>query len=202
MRRGPSRNRKVATRGIQSTYKLRSAGPLSDPATPAVNMAAKFVNRDDPEYISYIEDKLLESVAAREKDSKVLSDIVTRLDRYDEKQAPSGRGRGILYTPSSSSSKPGGMLGRSVSVGTEEPSAADVINGPLTKVLQQLSVAIDPTPQASVKGLLLRPEYYIQHIDKGVSVKSLDHTKLTFKELISGMGRVMLHLICLRPEVI
>ena len=60
-------------------------------------------------------------------------------------------------------------------------------------MLQQLSIAIDPTPQSSVKGLMLRPEYYVQHIDKGIRVKNLDHSKMSF-ELMSGMSQVMIHL--------
>ena len=48
--------------------------------------------------------------------------------------------------------------------------------------------------ELATKGLLLRPEYYVQYKDKGIPVKNLDHSKLSFKELMSGMGRVMLHL--------
>ena len=43
--------------------------------------------------------------------------------------------------------------------------------------------------------MVLRPEYYIQHHDKGISVKNLDHSKLSYKELASGMGRVLQYLV-------
>ena len=187
-------------------YNLRSAkltGAVD--SCQVVNMAAGFKSRDDPEYIKYLEDHLVAASEARAKDSEVLQTIVCRLDRFEEStrqttQPTCGRGRGVLRTPlktvpQSGVSFPGGA-GSSPATpgGLRDQAPSDYINGPLTQVLQQLSVAIDPTPQSSTKGLLLRPEYYIQHVDKGVAVKSLDHTKLTFKELMSGMGRVMTHL--------
>ena len=77
------------------------------------------------------------------------------------------------------------------SPGSASPAAvADLAGGPLTTALRQLSQAINPSP-AVKKGMVYRPEYYVQHVDLGVPVKSLDHTKLPFKELVSGMGRVM-----------
>ena len=100
-----------------------------------------------------------------------------------------GRGAGLVHNLSSQLLR----ASKSPSLGLD-PTAVEMVNGPLTSVLQQLSIAIDPTPQASMKGLLLRPEYYVQHIDKGTSVKSLDHSKMSFKELMSGMSRVMLPL--------
>ena len=187
------------------TYSLRS-NKLDTTDIPAHadqlhSMASGFKSRDDPEYINYIEDQLLEAKAAREKDSNMLQSIVARMDKLDERHSASpilGRGRGIFKTPLKSTVPTVGGLQTGAlftdDLHDHQSSAADLVNGPLTQVLKQLSIAIDPTPQSSTKGLLLRPEYYIQHVDKGVSVKSLDHTKLSFKELISGMGRVMIHL--------
>ena len=146
---------------------------------------------------------MLESSAARKKDSATLESLVSRLDRLEESHQPAvpvARGRGILRTPLKSSPTVGGLSTvrgeprLSVPDYQDELAASDLVNGLLTQVLKQLSIAIDPTPQSSTKGLLLRPEYYVQHVDKGVAVKSLDHTKLSFKEMISGMGRVMTHL--------
>ena len=181
---------------VHRDYNWRSGKTTNQGEVQADKMAHGFKSRDDPEYIAFIEDKFLEVTASRDRDSETLKTIVSRLDRMEDssKSQPTGRGRGILRTPLKTSPH----VGRPSYIGGEllgdEPSAADLVNGPLTQVLQQLSIAIDPTPQSSTKGLLLRPEYYIQHVDKGMSVKSLDHTKLTFKELMSGMGRVMLHL--------
>ena len=208
--RGRGQHKPVNT-GQGASYNLRS-GPLDldgDSGVQVGNMAAGFKSRDDPGYIAYLEDQLLEAQSARERDSVLLGSIVSKLDRMEEstRLPPVGRGRGgVLNTPFKGSpssgvggSHPTGVPGAAVNTPrsnlfASEPVPADLVNGPLTQVLKQLSIAIDPTPQMSTKGLLLRPEYYIQHVDKGVSVKSLDHTKLTFKELISGMGRVMLHL--------
>ena len=73
--------------------------------------------------------------------------------------------------------------------------ASDVVNGPLTTVLSQLSQAIEPTVSTTTKCIEFRPEYYVQHVDQGIAVKSLDHTKLSYRELISGMTRVLEHLV-------
>ena len=78
---------------------------------------------------------------------------------------------------------------------TTGPATSDVVSGALSSALQQLSLAIDPTPASSSKGLVLRPEFYVQHKDQGVSVKSLDHTKLSYKQLVYGMGRIAKYLL-------
>ena len=78
--------------------------------------------------------------------------------------------------------------------------ASDVVNGPLTSVLSQLSQAIEPTVSTTTKGIEFRPEFYVQHVDQGIAVKSLDHTKLTYRELISGMTRVLDHLVTTNGE--
>lgn len=41
------------------------------------------------------------------------------------------------------------------------------------------------------KGNRYRPEYYVQGIDGGVSNKNLDHMKLSHRELVHGMVRVV-----------
>ena len=58
---------------------------------------------------------------------------------------------------------------------------ADLVGGPLTSALRQLSQAIDPSP-VSNKSIVYRPEYYVQHVAKGTQVTMLDHSKLTYKE--------------------
>ena len=83
---------------------------------------------------------------------------------------------------------------------TGVPAPADYVSGYLTSALQQLSLAIDPTPSSTSKGLVLRPEYYIQHVDKGVPVKNIDHAKLSYKDLVAGMGRVMQYLVNVRGD--
>ena len=69
------------------------------------------------------------------------------------------------------------------------------MSGPLTTALKDLTFAIDPTPATTTKGLVYRPEFYIQHKEKAVPIKSLDYTKLSYRELISGMGQVAKYLL-------
>ena len=69
---------------------------------------------------------------------------------------------------------------------------ADVAE-PLTEAIAQLSVAVDTSSKG--KGLELRPEYYVQHLERGTPVKSLDHSKMSTEELIFGMVSVLEHLI-------
>ena len=204
------------TRGVdlKINYNLRSglksgSHGLDDQQDTQVGttetMAVSFENRDDPDYLRSMEDEIVKSRQAREEEKALLSSLMARLDKWEGKS--SGVGRGILHTPLRTTEPPpgtrrglspadsiAGRLSSPLGAVGGEPAAADIINGPLTSVLQQLSIAIDPTPQSSVKGLLLRPEYYVQHKDKGVPVKSLDHSKMTYKELMSGMSRVLSHL--------
>ena len=194
-----------------TSYNLRSAADkeedLLDSQVGTHIMASGFKNREDPEYLKFMEDEVLQSRQEREEQSKLLNMLVTKMENMETKSTTAGVGRGILRTPlkdvpfqagrgrgaGGPVNNLSGLLGAARSP-LADPSPADLVNGPLTTVLQQLSIAIDPTPQSSVKGLLMRPEYYVQHVDKGVPVKNLDHSKLTFKELMSGMSRVMLHL--------
>ena len=208
-----NRGRGRRSRGIHQQpvhYNLRSAPLLEVQDSVDTNqvgttnkMAEGFVSRDDPEYLKSMEDELIKSRRAREEETRLLNDLVSRMDKWEIKSV--GSGRGILRTPLRTDQPSGLGLGRGSSPvdsvssrllydHSASPAPADVINGPLTSVLQQLSVAIDPTPQSATKGLLLRPEYYVQHKDKGVPVKNLDYSKMSFKELMSGMGRVMSHL--------
>ena len=200
---------------VGASYNLRSGKLVNveDATTGQVGttkMAGAFKSRDDPDYLKFMEKEVLKAREEREEQSRLLGVLVTKMEGLDVKFAPQAvGGRGVLRTPLKDFPPTVGrgrgagpvhnlssqLLGasKSPSLGLD-PTAAEMVNGQLTSILQQLSIAIDPTPQASMKGLLLRPEYYVQHIDKGTSVKSLNHTKMSLKELMSGMSRVMLHL--------
>ena len=52
---------------------------------------------------------------------------------------------------------------------------SDVVNGPLTSVLSELSQAIEPTVSTTTKGIKFKPEYYVPNVDQGIAVKSLYH---------------------------
>ena len=238
----------------------------SDMATPdSPNKKMASVNRDDPSYISTLEEAIIAAHSSHKEDTKVLKELSDRMQQLELRakgeigqstlssagqrfqstpwtgQGDSAVGRGIP-TPGHSTMRPttpgtgrgilstttrffpqtgfptnttaGGMHSGAASVGDSvgplpgqqssfvNPAPADVITAPLTSVLQQLSNAIDPTSAVKSKGMQLRPEYYIQHVDQGVQIKSLDHTKLTYRELISGMGRVMIYLVHTGGEII
>ena len=166
-----------------------------------------YMDRQDPAYLTYIEDQIQSACSRSVKDSQVILAITARLDQLevvsrrrkgstnpfddDFEQDPSTGSRSIAgFTgdrgrPGSGSDLHGSLKGGFL---------ADLVGGPLMSALKQLSQAIDPSP-VSHKGMVYRPEYYIQHVDKGMQVKMLDHTKLTYKELVSGMGRVMQYLV-------
>ena len=209
MRRGFSREvNQPVNYNLRSAPKLGLEVDLSSKVGETVdtNMATGFETRDDPEYLKAMEEELVKSRQARKDETKLQSSLVARMDRLEQKITTQlSAGRSILRTPLQDDilAVPGGRGHRLSSVDSvsgrlnkdmSEVAASDIVNGPLTEVLQQVSVAIDPTPQSLTKGLLLRPEYYVQHMDKGVPVKSLDHSKLSIKELMGGMGRVMSHL--------
>lgn len=76
------------------------------------------------------------------------------------------------------------------------PAPSDFVHGPLTHALDKLSLAIDPAIDLTTQGITLRPEYYVQYLDKHVALKSIDHTKLSFNALVYGMCRIAKHLYC------
>ena len=64
---------------------------------------------------------------------------------------------------------------------------AEVYGAPLTQALSDLTEAINSGPTDYKKGINFRPEYYVQHMIDCKSVKSLDHSKMTYKDLVYGM---------------
>ena len=94
----------------------------------------------------------------------------------------------------STSGAPGQVPSTPLSPTMSTSAPADILTAPLTTALNQLSLAIEPSVSTSTKGITLRPEYYVQHVDLGTPIKSVDHTKLSYRELVSGMGRVLSHL--------
>ena len=164
-----------------------------------------YTDRQDPAYLTYLENQIEQACSCSVKDSQAISSLVARMDSLEV----SSRSRKGSTNPfdddfdqNAVGENGGGQAGPSHGKGSVAgfhgpPTGglpADLMGGPLTSALRQLSQAIDPSP-VSNKGIVYRPEYYIQHVDRGTQVKMLDHTKLTFKELISGMGRVMQYLL-------
>lgn len=91
-------------------------------------------------------------------------------------------------------------MGQQVQGQSQQPStlnsqaSADMINGQLTSALDRLSLAIDPAMEKN-NGMIYRPEYYVQHLDKNIPIKNLDHSKLSMNSLYYGMCRVLKHLL-------
>ena len=157
-----------------------------------------YKDRQDPAFLTYLEDQLLQACSRSQRDSDSISQLVNRMDRIEvssrhRKPSTNPFDDDFQSAPSvdvtvNPGQNVGGVVNPHGQPGSTSP--ADLIGGPLTSALRQLSQAIDPSP-VSHKGIVYRPEYYIQHVDNGTPMKSLDHTKLTYKELVSGMGRVM-----------
>ena len=76
------------------------------------------------------------------------------------------------------------------------PAAAVNMVGPLTDVLEKLTIAVDPSSTSrKLQGMVFKPEFYVQHVKKGVPLKQVDHTKLSYRELVFGWFCVLQHLI-------
>lgn len=110
----------------------------------------------------------------------------------------SGYATGLGYPPAQASpyqqqfSVGTAGLGQSFPVSTVAP--ADVMSAPLTSALDRLSLAIDPAMGIKSQGSALRPEFYVQHLDQKIPLKSLDHNKLSYASLSYGMCRVAKYL--------
>ena len=85
-----------------SPYSLGSAKLGSQVGTIDVdtdNMASGFKNRDDPEYLKFMEDEIFKARQEREDQSKLFNTLVSKMDSLDIRSTSSaGQGRGILRT--------------------------------------------------------------------------------------------------------
>lgn len=57
----------------------------------------------------------------------------------------------------------------------------------LSEALKQLSLAIEPSTTERSEGIIFRPEWHSQHILKDISLKNMDHQKMSVSELLYGM---------------
>ena len=86
----------------------------------------------------------------------------------------------------------GQLCGDQVAGDGEDPSPADAVLGPLTDVLENLSIVVDPTSTShKLKGMWWKPEYHVQHVKNGVQLKQIDHSKLTYRELLYGWFSIL-----------
>ena len=189
------RARRAATVGNPTSTQVPDIIPpqavnMADIIPPQeVNMVAPYTPRDDPAYRAVVNDMLSEIHQTTKRNTQLIRSYTSFMDKFEKNSHVRGLiGRGVLRT-CRTGWEPEVVGSASPDSGPQAPSPADLVSGPLMEFLQQ-QLSIDHTPQ----DLLLRPEYYIQHVDRGVSLEALDHTTLTYKELVSGMGRVMVHL--------
>ena len=83
-----------------------------------------------------------------------------------------------------------------------DPPAADTVVGPLTEVLEKLTIAVDPSSTSKkLQGMVFKPEFYVQHIKKGTALKQVDHTKLTYRDMVFGWFCVLQHLIKVEGDI-
>ena len=165
-----------------------------------------FPSRDDPKYLEYLEKSFLAGLTKKDENP----DLCTILRRLDLLEARGGQGS-MESLPScvanpAGSTNPGTGLGlyagtgarpklpvgegavRGAGVGDDiDPSPADVVTGPLTEALEKLSIAVDPTVTShKLKGMSFKPEYYVKHVKGGIPLKQIDHTKLSYREMVYG----------------
>lgn len=138
-----------------------------------------FTDRDDPQYMAMLEEHFIKTTAQetdkQEQKDDVYRNIMHRLDKLEEKSNTNQGGR---------AGGPGSPQG--------QPTAADFNS--LTDTLQNLSMAMtaDTTPKT---GIEYRPEYYVQVLAKGFSVKNMNHLVMKSEELLYGMLKVYMFLL-------
>lgn len=53
----------------------------------------------------------------------------------------------------------------------------------------------DPSTDVMSRGILLRPEYYVQHIDNDIPVKNISYKNMSYNDLVYGMCKVAQYLL-------
>ena len=149
-------------------------------------------SRDDPEYLRMLEEQyLLSKEKGKSEDFEILS---RRLDALEKRQSPvplegqvlSGAELGAYastggrpkynVTPAGAAGGGGGGLGVGVDPQGGQPAgpaAADSVVGPLTEVLEKLTIAVDPASTSKkLQCMVFKPEYYVQHIKKAIRLET------------------------------
>ena len=186
----------------------------------SVEEAGGKLSRDDPQYVRFLEDQLERANERYERSEGNINHIMSRLERLeisgrrprsnpfsldtDEKLnfTPRQAGHAPTLTPHprptwdlptpSWRHQGGGGLG---------PVPAEIYGAPLTQALTDLTEAINPGPADYKKGINFRPEYYVQHKIDCKPVKSLDHSKMSYKDLMYGMTQVLQYFVKAKGDV-
>ena len=137
-----------------------------------------YTDRSDPKYLLFLEDSFMKQ--SERKDSEM--ELIRR--RLGVAVGGDGALGGLHNDP------------------REDDDAPDDVVGPLTDVLQKLSIAVDPTNTShKLKGMDYKPEYHVQHVKQGLQLKQIDHSKLTYREFVYGWFCVIQHLTKARGDV-
>lgn len=140
-----------------------------------------FTDRKDEEYLKFLEDKFLESTKSPEATAgagadPALAAILKRLDKLE-----SGRDQSAGHGDGSHTGRPA------------NPSPSDLAN--LSDSIHQLSLSVHSEPPPQKSGTELRPEYYVQVIAKGGTVRNMSCMNLRSEELMYGMCSVYDYLL-------
>ena len=197
--------------GIELPEGILPADTVATDATGAMAClgGSGFTDPEDPEYHAWCEAQARERAYDKEINSRVLQQIMNRLDRLELQPKaippspslqPAAPGfqptlAGSTAGPPGGRSAPAGLLGHQPPAGllgqhSTGPPPPSAMVSEVTDALSRISVAIDPSG-SEVKGITLRPEYWVQHDRQGVPVRALNHARLTIPELMYGMFRVM-----------
>ena len=189
-----------------------------------------FLNRDDPKYLQYLEESFMASQEASGGKTAELDIILRRVEALEARSQLTGQpappipvghmampGSGLgLYAGTGGRPKTGAAGGGSLPNPNvnpnpnlnpnhnpnQNPAPADVVVGPLTEALEKLSLAVDPAASShKLQGTGYKPEYYVQHIKGGVPLKQINHTKLSYREMVYGWFCILQHLIKVEGDV-
>lgn len=66
-------------------------------------------------------------------------------------------------------------------------SAGGAMNAPLTAAMDPSNYVTDVANSRAIKGIMLRPEYHVQHVINDGSLKSLNYKNMSYNDLVLGM---------------
>lgn len=61
------------------------------------------------------------------------------------------------------------------------------MNAPLTAAMDPSNYMTDPVNSRAIKGIMLRPEYHVQHVIGDAPLRSLSYKNMSYYDLILGM---------------
>lgn len=79
-------------------------------------------------------------------------------------------------------------------------SAAGSRQVPLTAAMNPSSM-LDPADDIVIKGIILRPEYHVQHVIGDIPVKNISHKNMSYPDLVLGMCGVAKYLLQLGGDI-